>query len=765
MHTFVLNGRVIVSPNMSVPPPAVCLPPLKSDDEDEALSSGHKFRVMSPDYPQLPFSLRRTPRHGPLFSCLAYGKRSLPIVRINTLYQLRPDILDKWIALDDFLTDVFHVLGVMAPMNVVLTLVPRVTNYRKPRETEKAARGATSHALHLFQHLITLTSWAISGYPEGVDRPDPRWVKVLLDKGFPPAMVEMLRDSPVGAFSPTAPRVGTAVNPFNEQCVVRVQRMVQAHLPIYIIWGHCDRQGRRSFKNLPAGYLLGKWVRENCYPSDEDIVQAIALADAAEQTGSVRGPVPQRPLPVPPRGSRQKKGENWRDFLARREISNKEKEVHETPNETAAREQRARNALVGRVPGKKGATVFQWELVDDFRLRINIGHSTASEIWASYPGGQKRYDSFTDEWDICTEFDPTAPPEDDILEIDFDDDDGGQDAHTQSHNSPEPNPSAHQTARFVGGDVPQSESSVFPVLDDILQQRYGFTCSHSTRLAPPSNTITELAIKVCEGRAPSAMTSSLRNTAAAFLELLISGEPLNPDVCDMLDGSLEEEYKSGHVTVERRQGTRIALDGDRTSCIFYLIRFRQPMSCRFVISLDDPVAVLQIIRAQFGPDLPEVALQLASRGIPFGTRTLSEAVPTPISSCAEPPIGLGFVPSNYRPLPSDYISYLDKRDRLLRRSYGRAALMKGGIIARLARDSLGGRMDVLIQGGPSEHVLNYGSAIKTGQDYLWDDDLDSNDEQVICGVYKISTGKSTSSTPTSHQPFFRPTRSFSYFSR
>ena len=154
-------------------------------------------------------------------------------------------------------------------------------------------------------------------------------------------MVEMLRDSPVGMFSPTALRVGTAVNLFNEQCVVRVQRMVQAYLPIYIIWGHCNRQGRQSFKNLPARYLLGKWVRENCYPSDKDIVQAIALADAAEQTRSVRGPVPQRPLPVPPRGSHQKKGENWQDFLACQEISNKEKEVHETPNETAARSERS----------------------------------------------------------------------------------------------------------------------------------------------------------------------------------------------------------------------------------------------------------------------------------------------------------------------------------------------------------------------------------------------------------------------------------------
>ncbi len=58
MHTFILNSHVIVSPNMSVLPPSVCLPALRSEDEDEALSSDHKFRIMSPDFPQLPFSLR-----------------------------------------------------------------------------------------------------------------------------------------------------------------------------------------------------------------------------------------------------------------------------------------------------------------------------------------------------------------------------------------------------------------------------------------------------------------------------------------------------------------------------------------------------------------------------------------------------------------------------------------------------------------------------------------------------------------------------------
>ena len=77
-------------------------------------------------------------------------------------------------------------------------------------------------------------------------------------------------------------------------------------------------------------------------------------------------------------------------------------------------------------------------------------------------------------------------------------------------------------------------------------------------------------------------------------------------------------------------------------------------------------------------------------------------------------------------------------------------MIKGGIIACLAHDSLSDHMDVLIRGGPSKDVFKYGTAIKIGQEYLWDNDLDPNDEQIICGVYKVSTGESTSPTSISH---------------
>ena len=45
-----------------------------------------------------------------------------------------------------------------APLNIVLTLVSKVINYRKPRETEKATHSATSHALHLFQEACKTTN-------------------------------------------------------------------------------------------------------------------------------------------------------------------------------------------------------------------------------------------------------------------------------------------------------------------------------------------------------------------------------------------------------------------------------------------------------------------------------------------------------------------------------------------------------------------------------------------------------------------------------
>ena len=158
----------------------------------------------------------------------------------------------------------------------------------------------------------------------------------------------------------------------------------------------------------------------------------------------------------------------------------------------------------------------------------------------------------------------------------------------------------------------------------------------------------------------------------------------------------------------------------------------------YTIFIDDPVAVMHIICQQWGPHVSDIASELVAASIPFSTRVLDSAVPTrPIKFHVS---ALGYLPFDCLLSAIDYTAYLDRRDSFLHCLYSRAALMKGGIIGRLAQEALGEHGDMVIRHGPSDDVLQMGTAIQLGGNYFWDDNLVENEEPFICGVYKISTG-------------------------
>ncbi|KAH7917231.1 hypothetical protein BV22DRAFT_994182, partial [Leucogyrophana mollusca] len=98
---------------------------------------------------------------------------------------------------------------------------------------------------------------------------------------------------------------------------------------------------------------------------------------------------------------------------------------------------------------------------------------------------------------------------------------------------------------------------------------------------------------------------------------------------------------------------------------------------------------------------------------------------------------LGFRDANYVPRVGDYEAYLYLRDELLHSPRGRAALMKGGIIGRLASEDLD---HTCVLNGPSDS-LRYGNGIAADGTFYWDDDLSPSEQDLICGVYKVSTGQ------------------------
>jgi hypothetical protein len=89
----------------------------------------------------------------------------------------------------------------------------------------------------------------------------------------------------------------------------------------------------------------------------------------------------------------------------------------------------------------------------------------------------------------------------------------------------------------------------------------------------------------------------------------------------------------------------------------------------------------------------------------------------------------------------DYHAYEDARRELFDKPFGRAAVLTGGLIWRLAADTIG---DEVVLQGPSTHAHEFGDLIAdpTGKQFV-DDTLSEEEMDLICGKYVMYTGKTT----------------------
>jgi hypothetical protein len=136
-----------------------------------------------------------------------------------------------------------------------------------------------------------------------------------------------------------------------------------------------------------------------------------------------------------------------------------------------------------------------------------------------------------------------------------------------------------------------------------------------------------------------------------------------------------------------------------------------------------------------------VARLLIHQGIPF--RTLRLLAPT--SSSISFPVIVKTIPfrlSDYKFTPYDYASYLRERSATLSQPNARAALLSGGILWRIAQEHLS--IDAALE-GPSWVVTRQ----RVGQSFndvashrtYWDDSVDEDVSNSICGLVNCYTGK------------------------
>ncbi|KAH0825654.1 hypothetical protein J3R83DRAFT_8830 [Lanmaoa asiatica] len=181
---------------------------------------------------------------------------------------------------------------------------------------------------------------------------------------------------------------------------------------------------------------------------------------------------------------------------------------------------------------------------------------------------------------------------------------------------------------------------------------------------------------------------------------------------------------------------------------FFQFRFARDHPSGCSVYLRDPASVLQIVRQRWYDEPSNLLVQLLRRGIAVNTYIVTNSL-NPVSAVPPPllhpriPVGL-----NWR--STDYESYEEARVTLLNRPYARAALLKGGILARLARESL----DVVSAAqGPSIDVFFHGTSRRSSDgQFHWDDDLSASEADLICGVYKSPTGQGVQTVDLSWWP-------------
>lgn len=156
----------------------------------------------------------------------------------------------------------------------------------------------------------------------------------------------------------------------------------------------------------------------------------------------------------------------------------------------------------------------------------------------------------------------------------------------------------------------------------------------------------------------------------------------------------------------------------------------------YLLVLGDARTVLQVFR-EGNPTLLGIVRSLLERGISFNTGKPHPRAPS------QPPsrqsLGLGKRSQNHIFDVAEYKAYEQARENVLQSSMGRAALMRGGILWRLAKGTVNVKA---VTRGPFKQALDHGKLIfHMDNSFLVDDDLEEADEDIICGVYHLPTGK------------------------
>lgn len=768
---------------------------------------------LNPNQPYMALIPCQDPFRGLLFSRLRYEFRRLPIVRIDSPWgpewRLDPVVEREWAALEFFcrqavmgLFNLSH--GQYTPQRFELWPFPERFRYSHIWKTDHAARLAAFYARNAFLPLMGALSLMllIFRHLEATSKINYYWPRRLEEEtDLDHRWIECLDQSILSDFT-NFPRLGG---------VIRVDNMIfrdllplfrTVNMPLVLYWGkyRAKSDGVTFFTGphylIENGFVPGPGDIGNLFSlrGAENLKTIMNATNSHRAADALRAPqyplpeyedpVPSAPppaaedpvLPFPPvvYGSGQPAGISMKEFFEKRANRRHRALERETQANRQAREARERNAERQACPGKSGATVFIWQLIDGHRIRVPAGRRHQDYHWENYSRAQRRYDSVNNQWDLCSEFGPyddEADPDDDLnFEQNTYDSYGGpsgegppqeegglpedvelpaEDLHLQGpYSKNEIREGQNQFSSIddlqrdmddlYPADVPlvANPELVFEGYEDTAYYRFGFHEEHP--VPAPAKVITWPLIRKVLGNGswalPPQPSEELKTTLCIFLSYLNDAEGIRnvpPPVYDLLQRDADTNLIPRKFNVQRV--------GESNS--HFALVPAIPNEPPLVVVVDRAATVVEVLRHLWdADDFTILARQLLRRCIPFHTcmRGPFRAKILP-ENPKEPPETLGRREKDYQPDEIDYRLYVQLRNSFLQSPRGRAALLAGGIIARIAQDVVPYEK---VYDGPLEDVYTSGIYLSAGQTGYYDDVLSDEEISLICGTYDVKTGKS-----------------------
>jgi hypothetical protein len=284
----------------------------------------------------------------------------------------------------------------------------------------------------------------------------------------------------------------------------------------------------------------------------------------------------------------------------------------------------------------------------------------------------------------------------------------------------------------------------------MLYYRYGFDHSSGSYDGVEPDSAKWSAVRKILVDSEAYVDKWLQAPAIDFVDHFLRGENPPGTIWDLNTSSISflPDHANPFITIDPTK-----IDND----VHYFIKpIGLPASenVSWELVLREAATALQCLRHDWGPSLVHIARHLLEMGIPFSTRL---CVPPPYPTLRRgfhTNLGLGWRQQGYKPDYADYVAYATTRDSFLRLPHARAALLKGGIVWRLAIEVTG---CFAALEGPSEHVLKHGAFITLPSgNQFWDDELSDAELDLICGVYKVYTGKIVGKCFFVVAPFLNP---------